>query len=59
MSVGSVSSVVAAASTDRESSVLVAKKALDVQKQQGAAIIRLMESAMAGVQKGLNVNIVV
>ncbi|MHC1729942.1 MAG: YjfB family protein [Syntrophobacteraceae bacterium] len=59
MSVGSVSGIVAGASTDNDASILVARKALDVQKQQGDATIRLIESAKVEGQKGYNLDVVV
>jgi hypothetical protein len=45
MSAGSVSGIVSGASTDNAASVLMARKALDVQQQQGEANVRLIESA--------------
>ncbi len=59
MSVGSVSSVVSAASMDSSASVLTAKKALDVQRQQGEDLVRLMESSMVEGPKGQNLDIMV
>lgn len=58
MSVGSVSGVVAAASTDNNATVLVAKKALDVQKVQGEAIVRMLETTKVEGQKGYNLDVV-
>ena len=57
MSVESVSGIVSGASTENGASVLVAKKALDVQKQQGAATVRLIESAKVEGQKGYNLDV--
>ncbi len=45
MRVESQSGIVSAANSDEQASVLVARKALDVQKQQGETIVRLIESA--------------
>ncbi len=59
MSVGSVSSVVANADVSDGASFLVARKALDIQQQQGEATLRLLESAKIEPQKGQNVDIVV
>ena len=58
MSVGSVSGIVSEASADNVASVLVAKKALDVQKEQGEEIVRLIESAKVEGQKGFNLDVV-
>ena len=44
MSSGSVSGLVTGASADNAASVLMARKALDVQKQQGEANVKLIES---------------
>ncbi len=59
--IGSVSGIVASATSDDSASLLVAKKSLDVQKQQGETIIRLIESANVAKiegQKGYLVDIV-
>ncbi len=57
MSVGSVSSIVSGAGTDNSAGILVARKALDVQEQQGEAIVQLMESARVEGPKGNNVDV--
>ncbi len=59
MSVGSVTSVVASANADDSASVLVAKKALDVQRQQGETIVRMLETAKVEGEKGYHVDIMV
>jgi hypothetical protein len=57
-SVGSVSGVVASAGADKDAGVLEAKKALDVQKQQGDGIVRLIESTKVEGQKGHDLDVV-
>jgi len=53
--ISSSSSPVLNASADNAASVLVAKKALDIQRQQGAASVKLIDEA--GLDgKGRNVN---
>ncbi|MCE5335756.1 MAG: putative motility protein [Desulfobacteraceae bacterium] len=59
MSVGSISGVAGSASSDDSATVLVAKKALDVQRQQGQAIVQMMESSKVEVDKGQNINVMV
>ncbi len=58
MSVGSVSGVVAAADLNKESTMLVARKALNVQKQQGEAIVQMIEAIKVASPKGNNVDVV-
>lgn len=58
MSVGSVSGVVAAADLNKESTMLVARKALNVQKQQGEAIVQMIEAIQVASPKGNNVDVV-
>ena len=59
MSVGSVSSVVSAADVSDGASFLVARKALDIQKQEGEATLRLLESANVEGNKGQNLDVMV
>lgn len=59
MSTGNVSGIVAGACTENDASILVARKALDVQKLQGEATVRLIEAAMVEVDKGNNIDVVV
>jgi hypothetical protein len=58
MNVGSVSGVVNAADLGKESTMLVAKKALNVQKQQGEAIVQMIEAVKVAGPKGNNVDVV-
>ncbi|MEN6440956.1 MAG: YjfB family protein [Syntrophobacter sp.] len=57
MGVGSISSIVSEAATESSAGILVARKALDVQEQQGQAIVRLMESSKVEGPKGNNVDV--
>jgi hypothetical protein len=58
MSVEGVSGIVSRASADSHASVLVAKKALEVQEEQGEATVRLIESAKVEGQKGYQLDVV-
>ncbi len=57
MSIEGVSAIVSDAGSGV--SILMAKEALDVQKQEGEATIRLIESAKVEGQKGFNLDVVV